>query len=468
MSELYLDTIGPLTKDADGYQYVLTVIDAFTRWVMLYPLRTLEARECALALIQHIGIFGVPKDITSDGSTQFNNGTFKEVIRLVGGAYGITLAYSHQDNSIVERSNKTVVHYLRGFLFDEGLNNPFRMYLPFVQRIMNAEVISSIGVSAAQCLFGNALDLDRGILTLQEIDESHEHGSMTDFVKELIRIQKAVLKFAASVQEETNSEHLLQRTGKLQGEITNFAPGTYVLMTYENALTGSAPNKLMMNLKGPLKVISNVGANYVLRDIAKGTEVQSHVSRLREFVYDSQRTKPLDIAIKDYVGVELVEAVIGHRGFTGSGTQKLVSNLELHVRYVGDLLPSWQPWKNFYNNEVAHAYMNGFPYLKRILNKSYQIQDPEPEQGIPEVPQAPPRPKVVQAPLPEIVMGEHGLKRAVEISNGDQAAPLTRNEEKRAKLQGIIDKAQAEIEKRNQIEKVIVAAHEELLALDMA
>jgi len=468
MTELYLDTIGPLTKDSEGYQYVLTAIDSFTRWVMLYPLRTLEAQECALALIQHFGIFGVPKEITSDGGTQFNNNTIQEIIQLVGGEYAITLAYSHQDNSIVERANKTVVHYIRGFLFDKGLHNPFRIYLPFVQRIMNSEVISSIGVSAAQCLFGNAIDLDRGILTPHEISESHDHSSMTEFVKDLIKVQKAILKYAASVQEGVNSEHLLQRTGKLQGEPTHFAKGTHVLMSYENALTGSAPNKLMMNLKGPLKVVSNVGANYELLDMVTGRPVKAHVSRLREFKYNSQLVKPIDIAIKDSAGTQIVESVIGHRGFTGSGTQKLVSNLELNVRYTGDLLPTWQPWKNFYNNEVAHAYMNRIPYLKRILNKSYQEPDPEPDPAVPVVPKAAPRPKVIQPPAPAVVMGDHGLKRVLEIEEGDQAAPLTRNEEKRAKLQQIINNAQEEIDKRDRIQRVIAEANEELLALDMS
>ncbi len=106
-------------------------------------------------------------------------------------------------------------------------------------------------------------------------------------------------------------------------------------------------------------------ANKTVVGNIRGRPVKAHVSRLREFRYNSQIVKPLDIAIKDVSGVQIVEAVIGHRGFTGSGDQILVSNLELHVRYAGDLLPSWQPWKNFYNNEGAHAYMNRIPYLKK-------------------------------------------------------------------------------------------------------
>jgi hypothetical protein len=35
-----IDTVGPLPKDDFGYEYVLVVIDDFTRFVRLHPMRT--------------------------------------------------------------------------------------------------------------------------------------------------------------------------------------------------------------------------------------------------------------------------------------------------------------------------------------------------------------------------------------------------------------------------------------------
>ena len=35
---LHLDHVGPLTKDAHGNEYILVIIDAFSRWVELFPL----------------------------------------------------------------------------------------------------------------------------------------------------------------------------------------------------------------------------------------------------------------------------------------------------------------------------------------------------------------------------------------------------------------------------------------------
>ncbi len=40
-----LDHIGPLVIDENGHQYVLVLIDAFSRWVELYPTKGVTADE---------------------------------------------------------------------------------------------------------------------------------------------------------------------------------------------------------------------------------------------------------------------------------------------------------------------------------------------------------------------------------------------------------------------------------------
>ena len=53
-----MDTIGPLPEDEEGYKYILVIIDCFTRWVSLYPIKDTTAVECAKRMISHVGIFG--------------------------------------------------------------------------------------------------------------------------------------------------------------------------------------------------------------------------------------------------------------------------------------------------------------------------------------------------------------------------------------------------------------------------
>ena len=58
---LHLDNIGPLTKDAHGNEYILAILDAFSRWVELFPTKSTTAAETASMILNHVGRFGPGK-----------------------------------------------------------------------------------------------------------------------------------------------------------------------------------------------------------------------------------------------------------------------------------------------------------------------------------------------------------------------------------------------------------------------
>jgi transposase InsO family protein len=188
--------------------------------------RNLGAEDCAWALLQHFGIFGIAKEILSDNGTQFCNQIVSELIKIVGAEHLTTTPYSSEENSIVERSNKEVIRHLRAMLFDRNNIKEWRKYLPFAQRICNAEVVSSIGESPARILFGGAVDLDRDILKPNKIPEDHEHANMTEYVTELINTQRSIIEFAKEMQTDKNTAHIKKESS---AEITVFQDNSYVL-----------------------------------------------------------------------------------------------------------------------------------------------------------------------------------------------------------------------------------------------
>mmetsp|Transcript_16517 Transcript_16517/g.24000 ORF Transcript_16517/g.24000 Transcript_16517/m.24000 type:complete len:116 (+) Transcript_16517:1029-1376(+) len=76
------------------------------------------------------------------------------------------------------------------------LFRPMTTATPFIQRIINSSVESSIGVSPAQLLFGNAIDLDRGILT--PFDAADPDGRpLSVWSSALLNAQRVVMEFAS-------------------------------------------------------------------------------------------------------------------------------------------------------------------------------------------------------------------------------------------------------------------------------
>jgi len=107
-----LDHIGPIRLDVKGNMFILVIIDAFSRWVELYPTATTTAVETASCIFQHFGRFGTPEVIHTDRGTAFHNEAVEELLRITGAEQSLNTAYSSEENGIVERANQEVLRHL--------------------------------------------------------------------------------------------------------------------------------------------------------------------------------------------------------------------------------------------------------------------------------------------------------------------------------------------------------------------
>ena len=108
--------------------------------------------------------FGCPQIIQVDNGTEFLNEMVSEVIKITGTNVGSILAYSKEENAIVERCNKEVMRHIRAMVFEINKRDAWSIFLPLAQRIINSEVHSRIGVSPNDLVFGGKIDLQGGFL----------------------------------------------------------------------------------------------------------------------------------------------------------------------------------------------------------------------------------------------------------------------------------------------------------------
>ena len=128
-----------------------------------YAIIDATAQSAAECLLQHSGRFGAPRQFRSDRGPHFIAEVIEQFLTLVGVEHELTLAYSKEENAIVERFNKEINRHLRALTFDNLSLDNYKQSLPFVQRILNANYSDRLKISSSQMLFGNMLDLDRGI-----------------------------------------------------------------------------------------------------------------------------------------------------------------------------------------------------------------------------------------------------------------------------------------------------------------
>jgi hypothetical protein len=375
MEKINVDTIGPLPVDAHGNQYILVIIDCFSRWIQLYPIKTTQAVEAANALLQWISNFSAPCYILSDNGSQFVNQIIDELVTLVGSEHQLTLAYSHEENGIVERANKTVMQHLRAIVFEENVHTNWSRSIPLVQRIMNSSKHTSTGVAPSTLLYGNQINLDEGlVLPRKQHDEQHLNNLST-YIIEVIKLQQQAIEAAQQHQSKIDDAHraptetILGRRKDKPNTITEFSNGTYVLMSYPDSGMGAKPpNKLMTQLKGPLRVESHKGSTYNLRDLVTNKTIQAHVTRLREYNLDEDNVDPRQIANKDQESWD-IEKIIAHRG----DPTRSRNQLYFRVRWAGfsSEQDTWEPWKNLIHNKQLHNYLRS-NQMKRLIPQAYR------------------------------------------------------------------------------------------------
>jgi len=106
---LYINLTGPHSPSRQGSTYILTAIDAYTRFLVAVPLRNKMAVTVADALVERTLLpFCSFRTIVSDRGTEFCNELLSEVLSLLGIQKLNTTAYRAPSNRRVERVHRTV------------------------------------------------------------------------------------------------------------------------------------------------------------------------------------------------------------------------------------------------------------------------------------------------------------------------------------------------------------------------
>jgi hypothetical protein len=367
-----IDTIGPLPESSEGHKYILVFIDTFSRFIELVPIKNLTAETAADALIQLLGRYGIPAEILTDNGTQFANQIFDQLPKMLELTHRRTQAYSHEENSIVERANKEIMRHLRDIIFDTRIIADWHKYVPFVMRIKNSEVHSATGVTPASIIFGRNVDLNRGILTPYKLPEQ----KLSEYIGNNLIYQNMAIKIALETQYKTDLYHIKQSIEKKRKQTeTQFEINSYVLVKYENRdglKPHAPPTKLHPKLRGPFQVISKTqrkrqGTIYTCKNLITNKLEDFHVTNLQPFTFEETYTNPIEAALADNESF-FVEEILNHR-FTDN-KHKIKSNLQFLIKWKGLDKPSWEPWKNTSKLEKVHQYMKATKQLMMLLPKN--------------------------------------------------------------------------------------------------
>ncbi len=359
------DTIVGLPEDKKGNACIMVGIDLFSRFIVLYPTRTTSAEAFADVILDHIGTFGVPSQILTDNGVEYCNKIIAKLAELIDVQHIKTLPSSKEENGICERANREVMDFLRDIIFEKQIKDSWSDALPLIQRSYNASKHSSIGVSPAALIFGNAITLDRNVLIPSSSSGEQVDGSA--WLSKLINIQKVIMDKARDFQKRKDQKHIQSKPVK-DGDQTGYSEGEYVLLEQDPHEKMTNKKKLDPNKKGPYIVVHYDAQKdaYAIRDLIFNKLKVVKAARLSKYLHSS------DTDVRQIVNQQLnyfdIEAIVDHKG-----NIKNRNDMKFLIKWEGyeDSENTWESYQNLYNNKIFHAYLEK-NRMKSIIPAKYK------------------------------------------------------------------------------------------------
>ena len=134
-----------------GFRYILIIVDTFTSFCILRPLKDKSARSVADALWDAIGLFGPPKVLQSDNGPEFVNDIVKAIVESHAFEHRTITAYVPRSAGKVESHVKISSTMLRKMMQQTGYE--WHILLPCVQLFMNSSIKNLTNYSPFTLMF---------------------------------------------------------------------------------------------------------------------------------------------------------------------------------------------------------------------------------------------------------------------------------------------------------------------------
>lgn len=254
---LHLDHFGPLPSLQSKRKHILVVVDAFTKFVKLYPVVSTSTKEVCASLNKYFEYYSRPSRIITDRGSAFTSLEFSNYLLERNITHVKVAVASPQANGQVERVNRTLTGILSK-LSESLQHSDWVKQLAQVEFALNNTVSRSIQTTPSKLLFG----IDQKGIIVDRLTEFLEDKNVNQVQRNLDVIREHAYSSIKKSQDanlrQFDEHHIPAKT---------YEVGEYVVIKNTDTTIGKN-KKLIPKFKGPYvvhKVLPN--DRYVIRDI---------------------------------------------------------------------------------------------------------------------------------------------------------------------------------------------------------
>jgi len=239
---IHIDHYGPVDNRVSLKKYILLVVDAFSKFVRLFPTKSTNAREAICCLQQFFQSYDKPKTIISDRGSAFTSQEFEDFLKDQEIQHIKIAVGSPQANGQVERVNRVIAPCIAK-LSDVGEGCQWYKVLPEIEYAINNTVNRSTGTTPSQLVFG-----------------INQQGPCVDRLKDIVQavVDPPNRDFDIIRDQAAQRTHLSQQRQKRDYDSRHKAPKKYkkgdLVMIRNFESTPGINKKMIPQFRGPYEV----------------------------------------------------------------------------------------------------------------------------------------------------------------------------------------------------------------------
>ncbi|KAL0819744.1 hypothetical protein ABMA28_007792 [Loxostege sticticalis] len=241
---IHADHLGPFIKSKKGNCYLLVIIDGFTKYINISPVKNTKSLTTIKVLKEHISYFGVPSRLITDKGSSFTSKIFKDFITSYGIKHIENAVATPRANGQVERYNRTILDALS--TSSHGSNSKeWDENIADIQVGLNTMSNKTTQKSPSELLFGFNIT-------------SRSQGILSDVINDTTRVANpeeiADIREKASHKIKEQQTKDAQRFNKTRKVGTQYSEGDLVRVERQVPHDGQS-QKLVNKYQGPYRIV---------------------------------------------------------------------------------------------------------------------------------------------------------------------------------------------------------------------
>ena len=274
MRRIHVDIQGPLPVTFSGNRYIISYIDAFSKWIEAYPLQSTTSDIIADTLADFISRHGIPSVLITDQGSNFMSEPITKLYKRLGIKHIFTTPYHPEGNGASEKSHDTLLNALSHIVHSNQTD--WDTKLKFALLSMRTSLHSATQFTPSSVIYGRDLNLPYSLFTQTQVknycDEPTYCETLIPLLQNMYSEVRENLRIAAERQECFRAKTARVKDIEVGDRVYLFTPAVGTHKTKKLAKLNTGPYVVM-------KKINQVNYKIALEQ-DKGKEKIVHVNRL--------------------------------------------------------------------------------------------------------------------------------------------------------------------------------------------